>query len=328
MAGKPTKPEITMRGLLRRFVALWVAAVLCTTSFGCRWLHRRDDPFGAPGVCHVNPHVTNAELVSHLNANVDRIRGWRDTRASISGSSFPVSLNASIAVEGPRKFRLVAKKPIGGSPVADLGSNDQQFWFWFEDPKHPEVITCNHEDLAQASQVLPIPFEPDWLMEVFGVVRIDYEDIDQFVVINDQLVEFRSSRISPNGQHVEKRTVVDRCKGVITEHALLHPDGRIIARAALSQHVQDAASGSVLPTTIDLDWPQARMRLTIKLREIAFNPSSDLITQWQLPEKMDVRRIAPAGYDSNAVTPVGSLPVDAPAAAEFQRPIKAVDGEF
>lgn len=324
MAGKPWRFEFAT-GRLRKLVFSWMAVVvLCVCCPGCQALNAlfgRHDPFGPNAPCRETAQMTPTELVARVNANVERVRGWKNTSAKISGTGFPLGLGASIAVQGPRNLRIVARTPLNN--VVDLGSNDQHFWIWMADKKHPEVITCNHEDVAYAARIMPIPFEPDWLMEALGVIPLNENEITRVDErAEQQLVEIYSSRISPSGQPVTKRVTINRCNGLVTEHALLDSAGNMIARATLGQFVRDKENQGILPTLIKLEWPQAEMNLTIKLRDIQFNPSSIPIIQWTPPQNMPTIQIGPGMSPNNAagnITPIGGFTEE----DQFEQPIRA-----
>jgi len=271
-----------------------LAAVICTSSSGCKhflWW-QSSHPYGPNARRHIDSAMSQEHLIGHVNTNVAKLSGWTCSSAKIKASGMPVGVTAMIAVEKPRNFRLIANNPITGSQLADMGSNDEQFWFWNDDKRQPDLILCNHTDVSHASQVLPIPFEPDWLMEVMGLRELE---VDAHTVMQerDGFLEVLNKRISPSGQPVTKQTVISRRHGIVLEYRLLDAGGRMIAQAMLSQHVEDAASGAVIPSKIELDWPQAQMRMTITLEHPTVNPGPAGPAQFQVPQNMSVRQIAP-----------------------------------
>lgn len=277
-------------------VCCLLAATLCLTGTGCRLWPAPDDPFGPSAKCHVNPAMEPHLLVAQVNANTEKIHGWKSTKATISGSHMLIKVKgATVAVDGQRNFRLLAKHPLLARQVADLGSNDDHFWFWIEDPKRPDsdVIMCNHEDVAHAAHTMPIPFEPDWLMEVMGVRPIVLDNETTFVE-REGFLEIYNKRISPSGQPVQKRTTINRCHANVVEHALLDAGGHVIAQANLSQYLSDPNSNAYLPGRIELIWPQSQMQLIIKLEQIEFNPATSP-AQFQVPQGMPVRQIPAQG---------------------------------
>ncbi len=272
--------------------ACWLCLGLMLMScVGCKFFARlRPDPFGPHSSCQFDPSMTPQSLIAQINANAALLQGWKSSSVTISMAGSPIELKgANIAVESPRNFRLLASKPLFSGPAADLGSNDREFWFWFDDERQPDVIMCRHEDVHEAGRVMPIPFEPDWLMEVLGVRQIDRGEEFTMEQQDGKYVQLYSHRITPEGRPVTKRMTV-HCSGVVVEHALLDEEGGLIAQAKLSGHVQDQASGAILPTRIELNWPKTGMHLTLKIDKPHINPASNP-AQFQIPANVRVRQI-------------------------------------
>jgi hypothetical protein len=136
------------------------------------------------------------------------------------------------------------------------------------------VFTARHEEMDVALQRFPIPFQPDWVVEALGVVPLEESETTLHIDEVDPLRAFLiRNRTSPQGQPIKLVTVVNICHGIILEHRLLNAAGELVARAVLSQHRADPATGAVLPRQVDLDWPQARLGLTLQLGEIELNPA-------------------------------------------------------
>ena len=309
-------------------IGTWLmAAMLGLSGTGCQHLKNyfHSDPYGAAGQCHVDPQLEPRQLIAHVNANAAKLHGWRSSSATITGGGLQIALKGTtIAVEEPRNFRLLAKHPLGSRRVADLGSNNEQFWFWFEDTKRdPEVIMCNHADVAYASRAMPIPFEPDWLMEVMGVREIELDDNPNFV-IREGFLEIYNKRVSPDGREVTKRTTIDRCHGTVVEHALLDAGGQPIATAIMSQFAPDHNTGVVLPMRMDLSWPRTNMSLTIRLNSVEIDPATSP-AQCQMPQDLPVRQITPQHASRPSFTP-GQKYADPVESADVQPADSAVYG--
>ena len=73
-------------------------------------------------------------------------------------------------MERPRGFRLELEA-TGVGKVADIGSNDQEFWFWVKDNKDKAIYVCDYKDV-NASQ-LAVTYQPDWIIEAMGLREID-----------------------------------------------------------------------------------------------------------------------------------------------------------
>lgn len=261
-------------------------------SAGCA----HHNPWGAASVyapearCTLPAGMTGPQLISHLNANVRQLTAWRATGAEVSSrgpNALPMSLKAMISVEAPRNFRLVVSGPVGGSEF-DLGSNVEECWVWMKRQPRKQVLTCRLDSLDQARRRFPIPFEPDWLMEVLGVMPFDGEQLSFEELPNSPEGKPRAqlvgTHVTASGAEWRKTTVVDACHGIVLEHAVHDDTDRLVARAVLSGHTRQrlptdgrysAATGPVMPAAINIDWPDAQMDLSIVLNSVDVNPSSN-----------------------------------------------------
>jgi hypothetical protein len=246
------------------------------------------DPYAAGARCVLPPDATATEVVDYLNANTARIPSWRSDSVTIRGTGAAdtgMDIGAQLAIEAPRNFRLKANSPLGVEEV-DLGSNSEQYWYWMRRSEAKHVFVAYHEEESVEAQRIPIPFDPDWIMEAFGVLPID---ASQATVEpgppNSQKLRLITYRMSPGGEQVRKETIVDTCRGIVTEHALFDLSGRLIARATLTGHVKDRNTQAVFPTRVELVWPNANVGLTMKLGQLEVCPKNMPASLWKVPEK-------------------------------------------
>lgn len=284
-------PTLSPRSRAQRFARIlsraFLVGVLSLPNTGCRL-----DKFFAPdtGIEPIAPQMSQTALIDHLNQNIHNLHSWSCREATISARPsriVPIKLpllDAHIAVERDRNFRLRASSPMGDE--ADFGSNSERFWFWMRRNQPPHVFTARHEDMPAVGQRLQIPFEPAWIMEALGVVPLDPNSITvQQDGRQPNTVRLISQQISPAGEQVRKEIVVDTKWGVILAHRLYDASGQRIAEARLSKHIKQP-SGIIMPHVIDLDWPQQQMAMTIELKNIEVNPSHLPAQTWQLPQEI------------------------------------------
>jgi hypothetical protein len=132
----------------------------------------------------------------------------------------------------------------------------------------------------------PIPFDPDWVMEAFGVKLIDGSQVTaEPGPMNSQTIRLISYRMSPDGEQVRKETIVNTCHGIVREHTLYDSAGQLIATAKLSGHMRDRNTQAVFPTRVDLDWPKADLGLTMKLGTVEIKPRHLPPSTWQMPKR-------------------------------------------
>ncbi len=231
--------------------------------------------------------ATAEEIVNTLNDNITKLYAWRSTDVKITAkqAGMPITLSSVMAVESPRRLRLIANS-LTGSEV-DLGSNHERFWFWMKRGDPHGIMTASYGDLADGRPIGPLPFQPDWLMETLGVIPISTANFTmQELPGTPRRVAFVANQVSPQGRSFKRIMVVDAGRGVIVEHALREPSGRLIARAILSQH-QREAEGTRLPHRIDLQWPDSGVELTMRIGHIEVNPPTISAETWTMPSYPD-----------------------------------------
>jgi hypothetical protein len=277
----------TARRFLTALLLLLASGALSGCTMMRNWFGPRD-PFAANAPCAFPPEASAAEVIAHLNANTARIGAWRSDHVKISGrgdAQTPVTVSARLAIESPRSFRLTAESPLG-EPEVDLGSNQSEFWFWSRRSEQKYMFVAYHDQESIDKRNFPIPFQPDWIMEVFGVMPIDAENVTaQPGPYGSRTVLLIADRLSPQGRPVRKITKVDACHGIVLEHALYDEQGQLIASARMSHPVRDLRTQAVLPSQIDLDWPNAKMGLTMWIQHPEVNPRHIPEKVWQRPEK-------------------------------------------
>ncbi len=136
----------------RRFI---LAIALALGSVGCRAagtgslsLHPR--PLLQPGALDVET------FIAEHNRNAERIQSL-EAKPSIKVASRlnKVPVDGRMALERPRNFRLELSSL--GTSKADLGSNDDEFWFWVSNRDDPSIYWCKYADLesSRAGRDLP-----------------------------------------------------------------------------------------------------------------------------------------------------------------------------
>lgn len=250
----------------------WLLAVLlaCVSASGAACPHvlqqytqpiPRALPAGAP----------LAQIVDVVNSNSARVQSVSTTRATIAIPGIP-SLNANIAFQRPRSFRLIARTFIG--PEVDLGSNDELLWFWIKHAQPPALFFCRHEQFAASAARQVMPVEPEWLIEAFGVVTLDPADhLEGPFPVGTGRVEIRSKSRGP-GPVTSRILVIDDSRGVVLEDHLYDPQGVRLASAVLSKHVRDPASGATLPRHVEIQWPPAQFELSVDMADLHINQLS------------------------------------------------------
>jgi hypothetical protein len=257
----------------RHIVAIGVAwTVLLST--GCNhWPFLKSSP-DAPGLQLPSAAPGAPDLVNVLNDNARRVQSLECKGMTVDCTQRlqPITLQANMVCQKPRNFRMNAK--ILGNTGVDIGSNDQEFWYWISKADPPYLIHCSYQDFATGRVQTPFPFQPDWIMEALGIA--EYDPAKAYEIGNRQgKIELVEKTISPQGQPVRKVTVVSRIRGQyqVTGHLLQDANGREICSAYVAEVQQDPATGAVLPRVVKLEWPAEHITMKMRLDGAVVNPS-------------------------------------------------------
>lgn len=206
--------------------------------------------------------VTAEKFFAHWNDNSRRIQSLRCDLVDVDGRSQgqPYSLKAKLAYQQPQRFRMLGK--FAGKSEVDLGSNEQEIWFWIARAEPPAVYFCKRDELARVK--LSTPFQPDWIIEALGVTPLDPDAFQETPGSAEYLLLVSNDK-NLAGQPIIKRVVVDRRTNRVEAFELFSADRKALARAQITEYQEDPATGLFFPRRINIDWPDAETRLSIAL---------------------------------------------------------------
>lgn len=254
-----------------------------------------------PKLSKVDPPLswtaTPEEILAKVNQNAysefspEGLKSYRCDDVRVRMQGIPAPMRASMVVEAPRNLRLRVAHPITGGEAVDIGSNEERFWMWAKESQPANVLVCSHDQIAVASQVtsLPLPFRPDWLMEVLGVTPISGSKYEVHREKPKSPVAELVSVQHTTDQQVRRIVTVNTVYGVVLEHRVESMEGKMIAQAKLSNHWRDPSTRLILPRTIAIDWPAAdqHLALTLELNTVEFNSATSSLAMWQVPHMAD-----------------------------------------
>lgn len=250
-------------------------AVLGVFAFsGCRTagvdnLTRREPPPVPPTLdvrTVIDDHNRNAEAIATLEAQPSLVV-WARRR--------PVSVDGRLALERPRNFKLDIRHTAG--EVADIGSNDEKFWFWVRDNSDKAVYYCNYDQAGNTPLVATM--QPDWIVEALGLRVIPEEEADEIKVTRGEtpgtlVLTHRPTRTG--GETTMRITIVSEATHRIKEHRLCPANDpkTILAKAVIDDYMEVTDSEHAdekvfIPHKIKLDWVREKLAM-----EVTFHPRS------------------------------------------------------
>jgi hypothetical protein len=296
-----------MRFLLSSSAVLLLAFVAgcANTRFG--FLNRDRDvdraQTGAP--------PSKEAVVAYLNENAGLLQTIRSDELDITvyDGIVPFSLRGKMMTQKPRGFRMSGDAL--GNRVVDLGSNDNEFWWWISKANPPDQFFCNYKDLSEGRvQFVPFPFQPEWIMETLGLGPYGPAEKYQYEVAADTL-RLIEKTTSAQGKAVRKVIVMSRRREKadlghpqVTQFLLVDDaTGQEICSAHISQVQVNAANGAVVPRKLELRWPAMKVRLAMKLDATTVNGQLPH-TAFERPQMAGVRSVDLARLNLSAPTSV------------------------
>jgi hypothetical protein len=225
----------------------------------------------------VSEHNRNAKLVESLEAR-PRIT------ASKVGRLRGTPLTGVMVMERPRNFKLElrADTAMRRAVVADIGSNDSEFWFMNSEDK--SIYACKFEELP--STPLAVSFQPDWIIDALGLKTISPEvarAIKARPGKEAQTTELVFPPTRSNGQiSTRVLTVSDKSRQILTHRLYGGDNNTLLAQADISayqevslddQESEDSqtAATCLLPQKIKLDWKKEEFILDVNLNDVVLN---------------------------------------------------------
>jgi len=252
-----------------------VAAPGCRTA-GVDTMTRREPPLATPT-------VDVAKIIQENNRNASRISSLRanSLALTVTADHKKYGVDGRLAMERPRNFNLQLSSPYKGE-VAEIGSNDQKFWFWTRfDPDHKSYY-CNYDE--SGSTPLVATLQPDWIIEALGLRVIPPDEAKEISVTRgtEPGTIVLTHRPSKNGNEVViRKTILLESSQQIREHRLYSQKMDLLARAVIERYQEvalaDGEEGQqetvILPERINIEWVRERMAMQVSIpRSLEVNP--------------------------------------------------------
>ncbi|MEW4571038.1 hypothetical protein AB1L88_24480 [Tautonia sp. JC769] len=233
--------------------------------------------------------LVQALKVSDLNIKIDTFRDQNgNDRSPLLGGT----AGGSMVLERARNLRVMLRKPPGMA-VADIGSNDREFWF--VNDLSNEMVVGSYAQTEGFADPMLASVRPDWIFEVLGLEPLP-EDLEIAPGETDATLTLIEQRRLPNGSTMVKESVLSVVEQRIIEHRLFTEGrGEPIARARVERPETirlPATGGAEAPETIQiprivrLTVPDMA-ELTMYLGSIKPNPTDDFVanTTFERPVK-------------------------------------------
>ena len=270
----------------RRCLALF-SAVAAAATCGCR-AAGFDSAARLPEPIALGPALDAEGVVARANDNARRITSVRansSIKVEVLAERKSYGVRGTMAMEPPKDFRLRLETPgMGIIDVADLGSNDREFWFWVKDNKDKAIYVCEYDSSGESP--LASALQPDWIVESMGLRVIPDDEAASMKARREGAnTILTSQRKGAGGETLVKETVVDTATKRVVAHRLYGMQGgrrTILAEAVIGRSKEvrpevpkgdEDADNSPLtvPEQIVLTWHQQKLRMDIHLSDVRLN---------------------------------------------------------
>jgi len=220
-----------------------------------------------------------AEFVAEHNRNADRIQSLTaKPTIGVAGKVMKTRAEGRLDLVRPRKFKLVLKSM--GATKADIGSNDEEFWFWVQgDDK--SIYWCNYDELD--STPLAVTYQPDWIIEALGLKPISAQEAARIKVREGSergttALVFPSTR--NGGETYTRMMIVSNRTRRIKEHRIYAGNLQTLLAQAEVSSFKDFDLGSAeagasktcyLPENVKLEWKRDQLVLDVLLQDVMIN---------------------------------------------------------
>ncbi|GAC1467861.1 MAG: hypothetical protein NVSMB9_09920 [Isosphaeraceae bacterium] len=225
-----------------------------------------------------------ADLLVEHNRNAERVQSIvAKPSITVAQRRSSVGVSGKLAMERPRNFKLVLSGPI--HDVADIGSNDQEFWFWVKDSQEKAVYYCNYDESGESP--LSAGLQPDWIVESLGLRVIPDEELSRIKVSpgpEPGTLLLTQRQTNPQGGTLLKETILSASTHRILKHRLFSSDRKTLLANATVKEYQDypvsfgddpSTEKVYLPRKLRLEWGQEKLALDVVLSGVKINTKFD-----------------------------------------------------
>lgn len=226
----------------------------------------------------VREHNRNARLIQTINAKPSISVAMESPEG---GEPLAGGLNGRLLVSQPHDFKLMVQRPVTASNVADIGSNEHEFWFWVKENADKGIYRCAYDDLAKSG--LKASFQPDWIVTAMGLKPITGDEAaDAKITPGNRpgltVLRFPPSR-DPASAYVREMTVDEETHRLVGFRAYDTDGKTLLSEASITKYYDvtlnadpDAEAGEApkpvachVPDRFLLRWVNEKLTLDIAM---------------------------------------------------------------
>jgi hypothetical protein len=287
---------------------IWLLAALAAGLTGCRAASTGSlVPRQRPGLAAHKAFDLDGFVAEH-NRNAEKVQTLEARRLSIGvAMGRHYNVDGRMALERPRNFKL--ELSMFGNTKGDIGSNDEEFWYWVINKEQPYIYWCKYADVEASS--LAVTYQPEWIIDALGLRTIPPEEaamirvregiepgtsILTFPVVRDRGEPYSREMIVGNTDRRIKRLIIfgEKPRAPIAEAtpgsyaAFASSAGGATTTTSGPDGAASVASTAYLPQTLKLEWKREQLVLEVVVRDVRLNQfdharSADLFVEPVMP---------------------------------------------
>ena len=251
--------------------------------------HHIENPKPSEGGPEFKPEVmSHIKAINGLNQKNKSLASRYATVEIKCANNMPVTLRSLLVYEKDKNFRMINRSTFGRE--TDMGSNDDQFWFWSRRMEPPTLYYASHTDLIKTP--LRPPLNPLWLMECMGVEEITTKNSKARK--HDEYWAIYQTRVSNLGTLLTKMTLIDPHRKRIIGHYLYDADKQLMASNEVVEFVEH--DGVFVPIKTKMCWHEEGVVMIFDFSNIEINSTNMDSTWWTMPNmrrKQDMTKLTP-----------------------------------
>lgn len=203
--------------------------------------------------------------IDEYNEKINKINGIRYESMQSSANGF--KLDGKMVFEKNKKFRMQVNSAFGLE--SDIGSDEQQFWFWSKRLTPCALYYAAHEDIA--STRLKPSFNPRWLQNLAGISELKGKVLlkpNGEIFIEDEIDGFK------------KITIFDPKLQAPLTHYLYDKNGLALAVVEIKEF--HLVQNIQVPKRVRLTWIKEKTVMEWLMATPELNPTT-ISTHWQMP---------------------------------------------
>jgi hypothetical protein len=228
--------------------------------------------------------LTAAEVIREHNRTAERIESL-EARPSITVTSSEGGgvVQGNMALERPRNFSLVLFGGPSRMKMADIGSNDEEFWFWVKDRNTKEYYFCEYDETGKSP--LATTLQPELIVEALGLRVIPEAEsagctIQPGPTPGTLALVYRPTKMQ--GETLSRMTILSESSRRIREHRVYSGEGdgkTLLAQAVvkgyqpvpLPSETGESDEQVYLPSSLRIDWLQEKLSLDVTMSSPKIN---------------------------------------------------------